>query len=373
LLPETGPEAGGDVDIIGHYTRAEIESQPEAWTASLKVVQDFKEELRSMWCLGRYGQVIFTGCGSPHYIALAVAALAREQSGLVAQGMPASEVWLNPRASYAQDRRTMLVALSRSGETTEVLHACEAFRKRGQGEIVTLSCYPNAMLPKAGDLNILLAAGQEKSLAQTRAFTTLYLAAVACVAIWMDNDAVLSELTRLPHIGRRVLVEHAPIAHALGSDPTLDRFYFLGSGPRYGLACEMSLKMKEMSLSHSEPFHFLEFRHGPQSMVNENTLVVGLVSEANAEREMAVLNDVRKFGGRVLSIGEHLDGMDRVDGVEGVDGIKGVVGAHFDSGLSEAARNVLYLPVGQMLALERALSKGLNPDQPNQLTAYVKL
>ena len=62
-----------------------------------------------------------------------------------------------------------------------------------------------------------------------------------------------------------------------GGDLTLDRFYFLGSGPRYGLACEVNLKMKEMTLTHSEPFHFLEFRHGPKSMVCESALVAGLL------------------------------------------------------------------------------------------------
>ena len=66
------------------------------------------------------------------------------------------------------------------------------------------------------------------------------------------------------------------LAQSIGADLDLDRFYFLGSGPRYGLACELSLKMKEMSLTHSEPFHFMEFRHGPMSMVTESTVIVGL-------------------------------------------------------------------------------------------------
>ena len=340
------------------WTHEEIHSQPEAWAHGLSTLQSNAHALRELWKGGDYEQVLFTGCGSPYYAGMAIATLLREQMGLLAEAQPASEVWLNPRAAYAQNKRILLVALSRSGETTEVLNACEAFRARKQGDIVTLSCNPHASLAKVGDLNIVLISGQETSLAQTRAFTTLYLAGVACGAIWAGNDGVLDEMARLPEVGRRMLPLHESIAHNLGADQTFDRYYFLGSGPRYGLACELSLKVKEMSLGQSEPFHFLEFRHGPQSMVNPNTLIIGLLSETNYDREMAVLNDVAQFGGRLLPIGEQ---------------VVGTHAASFNSGLSEAVRQVLYLPVGQMLGLERALSKGLNPDQPHQLNAYVKL
>jgi glucosamine--fructose-6-phosphate aminotransferase (isomerizing) len=129
----------------------------------------------------------------------------------------------------------------------------------------------------------------------------------------------------------------------------------LGSGSRHGLACELSLKMKEMSLSHSEPFHFMEFRHGPKSMVTKSTLTIGLRSTVNGARESAVLEDVRALGSRILDIAG-----------TGSD-------VQFASGLDEAVRNVLYLPVGQLIAFERSISKGLNPDKPNNLDTVVKL
>jgi glucosamine--fructose-6-phosphate aminotransferase (isomerizing) len=137
--------------------------------------------------------------------------------------------------------------------------------------------------------------------------------------------------------------------------------YWLGSGPRHGLACELSLKMKEMSLTHSEPFHFMEFRHGPKSMVTPETLVVGLRSTVNAAQEAAVLEDVQALGGRVLDMAEESTRNGQGSGVR------------FDSGLDEAVRNVLTLPVGQVIAFEHSLSKGLNPDQPNNLDSVVKL
>jgi glucosamine--fructose-6-phosphate aminotransferase (isomerizing) len=62
------------------------------------------------------------------------------------------------------------------------------------------------------------------------------------------------------------------------------------------------LKMKEMSLSYAEAYHFLEFRHGPMSMVNGSTLIVGLLSQAAYEHELALLREMRGLGARVLAI-----------------------------------------------------------------------
>jgi glucosamine--fructose-6-phosphate aminotransferase (isomerizing) len=159
----------------------------------------------------------------------------------------------------------------------------------------------------------------------------------------------------LPEIGRRIIQDFEPAARLIGENLDFDRFYFLGSGTRYGLACEVNLKMKEMTLTHSEPFHFLEFRHGPMSMVNEKTVVVGLVSESNFNHENAVLNEMRALGGKTVSIGE-----------SGVDIV-------FDSGIPESVCGVLYLPVLQLMAFYRSLAKGLNPDSPNNLVAVIKL
>jgi glucosamine--fructose-6-phosphate aminotransferase (isomerizing) len=131
--------------------------------------------------------------------------------------------------------------------------------------------------------------------------------------------------------------------------------FFLGSGPRLGLAKEVSLKLKEMSQTVSEPFHFLEFRHGPISMVDEHTLVVGMVSEGGYDHEMAVMKDVRRLGGKTLTLGE-----------KGTD-------IEWKSGIAEYARNVLYLPVLQLFAYHRAVYLGKNPDTPRNLAAVVEL
>jgi glucosamine--fructose-6-phosphate aminotransferase (isomerizing) len=90
-------------------------------------------------------------------------------------------------------------------------------------------------------------------------------------------------------------------------------------------------------------------------MVTASTLVVGLLSESNRAVEAAVLEDVRALGGRTFTIGE------------------AEADVRFNSGMQEVYWNVLYLPVGQLLAFERSMAKGLNPDRPNNLDPVVKL
>ncbi len=113
--------------------------------------------------------------------------------------------------------------------------------------------------------------------------------------------------------------------------------------------------MKEMTLSHSEPFHTLEFRHGPRSMATEGACVVGLLSEGRRPLEQAVLAEMADQGAQLLTMDEH------------------DADVAFLSGLPAPLRDVLYLPIGQLVALERSLAKGLNPDAPENLVAYVTL
>ena len=347
----------------GFFTHQEILSQPAAWAAGLNILKEHRQAILDLAPADRFKQIIFTGCGSAYYMALAAATQTQELTGLPCRAFPASELWLYPQSSYTSGK-TLLVALSRSGETTETLRACQAFQADKRGELLTLSCYGDMPLAKLGNHNIVLPSGQEQSVAQTRAFSTLYLGSVALACLWSGRADLFDSLGRLPEAGAHILTGQASLAAGLGRDASLDRFYWLGSGPRQGLACELSLKMKEMSLTHSEPFHFMEFRHGPKAMVTPQALVVGLRSSRNNASETAVLQDVRALGGRTLELAE--------DGAEPMP-LGSAEAVRFGSGLEEAIRNVLYLPVGQLIAFERSLFKGLDPDRPGNLDSVVKL
>jgi glucosamine--fructose-6-phosphate aminotransferase (isomerizing) len=345
---------------IGNFTKQEIFSQPQAWTEALEILAHLSSDLRGFAKKG-YTQVVFTGCGSTYYLSLAGAALLQGLAGIPSRGLPASEVWQNPQLYFWKGERALLVAVSRSGETTETLRACETFRQHKLGDILTFSCYPGRALASVGEVNVLLPSGQEESVAQTRAFSTLYLGTLYLAALWAGEETIIQALPLLSGACSQMFASYSKVAQELGSDLALERFYFLGSAYRYGLACEVSLKMKEMTLSHSEPFHFMEFRHGPMSMVNPQTLITGLISQANRQAEAAVLEDMRKLGGRILAVGSRLGDVPADYKLE------------IPLELDEVNLLPLYLPLVQLMVFHRSLAKGLNPDQPTNLSAVVFL
>lgn len=339
----------------GEHTYYEITNQRQAWIQALGLVESNLGSFQSLFN-DFSGEVILTGCGSTYYLAQSGAALLQLVTGHNSRAVPASEILINPHICFSQtENQKLLIAISRSGSTSETLKAVEFFNKERLGKVVAITNYGEGQLAGLADLAYVISEGQEQSIAQTRSFASMYICmtAICLAAAGLETERL--SMAALPELGVTLLQQYESSMRALGKNPLFDRFYFLGNGPRYGLANEVSLKMKEMTLSHSEPFHFLEFRHGPISMINENSLVIALVSEGGRILEEQVLKDVRKLGGHVLTVAE-----------KNAD-------ISFNSGINELVRNVLYLPALQLLAYYRSIEKGLNPDQPHNLTSVVRL
>ncbi|MFN8497606.1 MAG: SIS domain-containing protein [Anaerolineae bacterium] len=343
----------------GQHTYKEIVGQAEAWAASLAAAEARAEELRASLDPSR-GDTLFIGCGSTYYLSQSAAAIWRAWTGCRAAALPASEVWLFPDVALARPAPARLVAVSRSGETTETLRAVETYQDRTEGDWLSVGCYPQSSLGRLAPLSLMTVKAEEESVAQTRSFTSMLALTQALAGLaagWGDLDP----LAGLPDVVNALIPAYEPLARWLGETESIARFVFLGSGANYGLANEAMLKMKEMSLSPSEAFHFMEFRHGPKSVVGPDMLVVGLVGDAARAQEGAVLQEMRDLGAKVLTI------------AEGVEGLPADYAVELGSGMDAVARAPLYLPVLQLLAYYRAMAKGLNPDRPTNLDAVVRL
>jgi len=336
------------MSIEDYATYREIKSQTEAWQDALDIANSV-----SLPAGEKYAQVIFAGCGSTYYLSVAASALYQELTGCIARAVPAGELLLNSKTALTNGK-TLLVAVSRSGTTTETVKAVEKFKSGKHGDVVVISNHEE-ILSSLADVNIVIAKGHEVSVAQTRSFASMYVAASAFCARMAGRGDLLESMRELPHMGNRIIGNYETYAKEIGENLNFDRFYFLGSGIRYGLACEVNLKMKEMTLTHSEPFHFLEFRHGPMSMVNGHAVVVGMLSNTNRVHERKVLSEMETLGATVICLGESEADIE------------------FKSGIPEGVREVLYLPALQLMAFYRSVVKDLNPDKPNHLSAVVRL
>ena len=257
----------------GQHTLNEIMSQPDVWEEALAAFDPQNPLLQSWLETRAFDHVIVTGCGSTYYLALTAARLLR-QAGCHALACPASELLLHPDSITLPQRRYLLLTISRSGTTSETVRAQQIFRDRSGGPVLTVTCDSASPLARAADLAIAIDAAQEVSIAQTRSFSSMLVIVQQLAALIAHHD--LAPSLQLPALCQRLLERHRDLAQSLGEDGDITKFFFLGSDALYGIACEAMLKMKEMSLSYSEAYHSLEFRHGPMSMVGADSLVIGL-------------------------------------------------------------------------------------------------
>ncbi len=343
----------------GSHTYREILSQGEVWQRTLESFD--RQSPSAAEILHRpFKEVLFTGCGSTYYLSLAAAAHWQMATGRRAQGIPASELRLFPE-SFLNNPGVQLVAVSRSGETTETLQALQLFQQRTGNSGVVVSVYKDSRLVQCSPYVLLAPDAVEVSVAQTRSFTSMFLLTQACAYLAAGQHEMLEALGSVPAHFQPLVNHYESLSRDLAEDLSLERFVFLGSGPNYGLACEAMLKMKEMSLSTSEAFHFMEFRHGPKSMVGPGSLVVGLIGDTGYEQEVKVLQEMRALGAKVLAI------------VDTDRGAPADFVVELRTNLSELQRAALQLPVLQLLAYHRSLVKGLNPDRPANLESVVRL
>lgn len=342
----------------GSNTYKEIISQPDIWSKSLEDLQ--KVDIRRIPQGDEFNQILIMGCGSTYYLSIWGARAIQRINGWICRPIPASELWLNPDSWLDREKNILAIAISRSGTTSETIAALKGFHKYMGDSSIVVTCYPESELASMATGLIPLPLAHEKSIAQTRSFTNMMLG----LSLFANGGIPERVPDLLSYRSSTMLEQNMELISSIANDEDIERFFFLGSGPKYGLACEAMLKMKEMSLSYSEAYHFLEFRHGPMSMVDSSSLVVGLLEQEQTKYELNVLRDMKKLGGRVLAIGD----FQTIDTPDWLD--------HFiPLELNELGifGDVFYLPMLQLLAFERALANGHDPDHPHNLTPVVIL
>jgi glucosamine--fructose-6-phosphate aminotransferase (isomerizing) len=255
----------------------------------------------------------------------------------------------------------VLIAVSRSGRTSETIEAVDAFRRATAGPVFALTVGADSAIAHAGDVLLDASVGLEPGVVHVASLTTMLMTGLAALAE-LTGEAVQPVLTSFADSAPSFFNTALPLAEQLGGDSTIEEFTFLGSGPWRGIASEAMLKVKEMSHAPAESFHTLEFRHGFGTRISGRSLMVGFLSDRASAAEQAVLDEFRADqGARTVAIGAHAT---RATGGDTL-----TMPPH----LPEWARLVLALPFAQRLALERARLNGLDPDTPLNLRPVILL
>lgn len=225
------------------HVEDELNSQPECWTRAADQAAVHEAALPTAG-----ERVAIVGCGTSFFMAQAAAAL-REQSG---QGETDAFAASEFPAGRSYDR---VVALTRSGTTTEVLELLR--RLRGHTRTTAVTADPHTPVMGSADDVVVLGFADERSVVQTRFATTALTLLRAHLGL--HGDAVVAD-------ARTAL--DTPLPEGLVD---CAQFTFLGRGWTVGLANEAGLKMREASLAWTEAYPAMEYRHGPISITTHGT------------------------------------------------------------------------------------------------------
>ena len=160
---------------MANVTEREIKDQYKAWRGVLqdKSVPDIAKATLSQTGDGK--ELVFIGCGTSYYLALAGAATYVGITGEPARAVTASDTFLYSDAIFPKDKRFLGIPISRSGETTETIWAAKHIANHMQIDSLALSCTPQSELVKVCDKNLVAVQAAEKSVVMTRSFTSMLL------------------------------------------------------------------------------------------------------------------------------------------------------------------------------------------------------
>ena len=257
--------------------------------------------------------------------------------------MPGAE-WARRPESYLADFSDILViGLSRSGTTTETIQALETSRARGWATLA-ISCESNSTVLSAADRGLFLPSDPAEGIVMSVSASLMFLGGLRLAGMVLPDAAVAA--------AQRGLQQMDAGAKAILQDRS--HFVYLGAGVNYGIATEGSLKLQEMSISYSQAFHPLEYRHGPISLIDGKSVVVVLYSDDTRDEEAKVAADVQAKGARVI-------------------GINGPGDLVIELGITGPAAALAALPALQILGEHVAVLKGIDTETPRHLTKVVVL
>ncbi len=353
-----------EAELQKSNTWREILSQSEIWRKQLSVLQG-SSQVESILAASRDKQErLFVGCGTSLYLAEAAANSWTLLTGQRASALPASEILLFPKLVQANSSDTQAVVISRSGRTSEAVRAAATLVRDLRIPTVGITCDVNTPLQSVCDSTMVVSLAAEQSTVMTCSFTTMLITLQFLAARQAQNAQFIQGLGRMADFCESQICSWAARVEEFVATHTFADYVFLAQGPFYGIAREAALKVMEMSCSYSQFFHSLEFRHGPKAIVSPASCLTFFLSDTAAAAEFEVLTEMRQLGAITIAISNKpVAGLDRV----------ATLAIELGASIPELAFLAPYVVPVQLLGFFTGLQKGLDPDNPKNLTRVVML
>ena len=341
-------------------TYREMYRQAEIFAALNKSIPEIHTTLETVFA-ETYDELIFTGCGTSLYLAQSAAQAFASLNPVPARAVCCSELYHFPE-TFLKGKRTLVLPITRKSYTTEVRMAIDRARTFDGVKTLSVTCDKDAAA--YNDFMVFCPEAEEESVIMTGSFTgMLYLTSLIAFHAAGRKD-LIEDLRDYPSHAEAFLKRSDETAKSvLQTRPDLNLFIMLGQGVHYGVANECMNKIKEMSLSNSEAYYTMEYRHGPMSLVDGHTMIVLFPHSKTAASDLALLEQMKSFGAYTLAVGAHVSETFAL-----ADCCLDLPFPYDD--IQSAAMTGF---IGQFLGYHLSLLKGLDADTPRHLSQAIVL
>ncbi len=355
-----------------HFMLKEIHEQPKAVRDTLSsVIKDGRIDLSEVGLtddeIKSMEQVYIVACGSAYHVGMAAQYVIEELTSLQVRVELASEFRYR---NLKLRKNSLVIIISQSGETADSLAALKYAKAQGAKTLGIVNVVGSSIAREADSVFYTLA-GPEISVATTKAYSAqlaaAYLLAVQFAFARGEIDGeeyarLIGELDAIPQKIDKILEDKERIQWFAAKFAAVKDAFFIGRGIDYAVGLEGSLKMKEISYIHSEAYAAGELKHGPISLIENGTLVIGVVTQqALYEKMISNMVEVKSRGGYLMGLT-----------------------CYGNYGMEDLADFTVYIPTAdhlflaslaviplQLMGYYVSVAKGLDVDKPRNLAKSV--
>jgi len=363
MIKEIHEQPKAVADTIASLVKTGAEGSPakENLNVDLSAVGITDDELKKI------SQVYITACGSAYHVGVALQYVFEDLARIPVRVELASEFrYRKP----ILDKNGLVIVISQSGETADSLAALREAKAMGITTLAIVNVIGSSIAREA-DKVLYTLAGPEIAVATTKAYST-QLVAGYCLAIqtaWAKGtleaeqyEALLSDMTQIPSKIEKILDDKERIQWFASKFANAHDIFFIGRGIDYAISLEGSLKLKEISYIHSEAYAAGELKHGTISLIEDNTLVIGTLTQSGLhEKTISNMVECKARGAYLMGLTSYgnysvEDTVDFCTYIPKCD-------EHFATSLA-----IITL---QLLAYYISVAKGLDVDKPRNLAKSV--
>lgn len=349
---------------MANKTYPEIRNQYQAIAKTCGYIAERANEIKAFYEQAQPKKIVVIGSGSSFYLSTAVQFTANLLLNVPTVAIPAGDLMLHAKDYLPVVEDSLVIVLSRSGETDEIVNAVDQLEKMRCGaKVFSVLCAEDSRVGKRSDFALEMPWAFDESVCQTRSVSTMYAAAQLVLGLLSGRDEIEKSIQAIAQHGDSYLEAVEPVLAEIAREDW-KKVYVLADGEANGVAEEAALAFNEISYIPSVCKHVLDVRHGPIVLVDHETLVLIVLNAEGYGYQKALVEDILKKGAKVILYSD-------MPLSEEIEGVRAAVS--FGKPLVGSAVAIPMLLIAQLLSYYNAMARGINPDQPLGLDAWIAL